>query len=229
MPDMLVGNFTVFAALSAVREEAKNPLYVRKANAKMQDERMVSLYEDVVAAVVCSLEGAQKIAKAAKKALRVKMMSNDKVRMQNEKAMKRVNVWKADNAAKRKQLADARKHAAASGAAGAPRRRRRTWVQEKSGESDTVAVDDGDESTDNDEKKKVREFGLAATCAKLGSLVRHAPPAGARVQPMAPRPSAGNIPPLPIPWWVNLPVPAPAPAPAPAPTIIALDLSNDTD
>ena len=234
MPDNLVGNFSVFAALSAVKEEAEHPLYVRKADAKLQDTRMLSMYEDVVAAVVCSLEGAQQIAKATKKALRAKMLSNDKVRFKNEKREKRQRKWKAQYNAERKKLADARKSAAARKAAAAPPRRRRTWVQE---DSDTMPVENSESSDKEDDVNKT--MTLTSACARLASLVRptapvvlpwwvNVPPPGVPTHPV--QPAAPVAAPLPLPWWVNVPPPAVAPAHTQAqPAATVVNLLSDSD
>ena len=74
-PEALVGDMPVFAALSAIKEEAENPLH--DTDPEKQHERMVTLFEDAVAPVLYTMVGDQSLPEPTRKALRNKMLAKE--------------------------------------------------------------------------------------------------------------------------------------------------------
>ena len=205
-PEALVGDMPVFAALSAIKEEAENPLH--DTDPEKQHDRMVTLFEDAVGAMLYTMVGNQSLPESTRKALRNKMLANDQVRFKAERIKARKSALAAVNPK------EARKKAKMA------KRTRKLQVGEL---TDPITSGD-DESTEDETPKAVVHapapvrlsgapkayidvpagswwdpgFMTAAINAHLAAP-RAAPPAAAALPAQAP---------LPVPWWVGVPVPA---------------------
>ena len=204
-PEALVGDMPVFAALSAIKEEAENPLH--DTDPEKQHERMVTLFEDAVAAVLYTMVGDQSLAEPTRKALRNKMLANDQVRFKAERIKARKSALAAVNPKEAKKKAKMAK---------------RTRKLQASELTDPITTGD-DESTEDDTPKAVVhapapvrlsgapkayidvpagswwEPGFISAAVHAQTNVRLGLQSGALPAAHAP---------LPVPWWVGVPVPA---------------------
>ena len=207
-PEALVGDMPVFAALSAIKEEAENPLH--DTDPEKQHERMVTLFEDAVAAVLYTMVGDQSLPEPTRKALRNKMLANDQVRFKAERIKARKSALAAVNPKEAKKKAKMAK---------------RTRKLQASELTDPITTGD-DESTEDDTPKAVVVHAPAPVRLSGAPKAYIDVPAGSWWDPgfmtaainahlAAPRaaaPAAAALPaahaPLPVPWWVGVPVPA---------------------
>ena len=205
-PEALVGDLSVFAALSAIKEEAENPLH--DTDPEKQNDRMMTLFEDVVSIVLYKLVGDQSLPGPTRKSLRKNMLANDQVRFKAERIKARKSALAVVNPK------EARKKAKMA---------KRTRKLQAGELTDPITSGD-DESTEDETPKAVVHapapvrlsgapkayidvpagswwdpgFMTAAINAHLAAP-RAAPPAAAALPAQAP---------LPVPWWVGVPVPA---------------------
>ncbi len=109
MPDALVGDLSVFATLSAIKEEAEKSLH--DMDPGKQHERMVTLFENAVSTVLYTLVGDQSLPCPMRKTLRSRMLANDQVSVKAERARARKNALAVVNPKETKKQAKVAKRA----------------------------------------------------------------------------------------------------------------------
>jgi len=189
----------------------------------------VTLFEDAVAAVLYTMVGDQSLPEPTRKALRNKMLANDQVRFKAERIKARKSALAAVNPEEAKKKAKMAK---------------RTRKLQASELTDPITTGD-DESTEDDTPKAVVVHAPAPVRLSGAPKAYIDVPAGSWWEPgfisaavhaqtnVRLGLQSGALPaahaPLPVPWWVGVPVPAAQAANINNEKVEVVDLADDSD